>query len=110
MIKYPECDKVGLFRKLRSPSWLVNHYGNGKPYMKGNIILYATTIQPIYSYGNNYKKFGIEFSLFVWTNESDIAKVSSRFDRIVKSLTRDEINKINDPNKTERFVYVGKKV
>jgi hypothetical protein len=101
--KYPEHNRVGLFRKLRHEGWLVQHYAGGKPYMKGNIIVRSSVLEPVYSYGNNYSKFGKEFSLFMWTNESDIAKVGKHFDAVVKGLKRDDFNM----DVADRFVYLN---
>jgi hypothetical protein len=102
MRKYPEKNKVGLFRKLRADDWLVQHYSGGKAYQEGHLVVRSTIVSPIYSYGHNYKKFGKEFSLFIWTDESDIAKISKHFDAVVKNLKRDDFNM----DVSDRFIYL----
>jgi hypothetical protein len=102
MREYAQHNRVGIFRKLRHEGFLVQHYSGAYPYKKGNIILKSSVLEPIYSYGNNYKKHGIEFSLFIWTTESDIAKVEKTFDKAVKDITRDDLKKIDN----KRFVYL----
>lgn len=103
MRKYPEKNKVGIFRKLRADDWLVNHYSAGKSFLDGSVITPATIIKPIYSYGHNYNKFGKEFSLFIWTNESDIAKITEHFETTVANLEEKDINIVDE---SERFAYL----
>jgi hypothetical protein len=102
MIKYPEKNRVGLFRKLRSDEWLVNHYSGGKPYKDGHLIVRSSVVNPIYSYGRNYKKFGKEFSLFIWTTESDIAKINTHFESVIRNIKQEDIN----IKTSDRFVYL----
>lgn len=104
MRKYPEWNKVGLFRKLRHEGWLVQHYAGGKPYLKGNIIVRSSVLEPIYSYGHNFKKFGKEFSLFMWSTESDIAKVTKHFESVAKNIKREDFNVLDQLS--DRFIYL----
>lgn len=103
MRKYPELNKVGLFRKLRSEGFLVQHYAGGKPYLKGSIIHRSSLLNPIYSFGNNYAKHDIDFSLFIWTDENDIAKITKFFDEVVKGLTKEQVKNIGGD---ERYTYL----
>jgi len=105
MNKYPQADTAGIFRKLLTEDWLVESYAGGMPYMKKGVLLRSSPSEPIYSYGHNYTKFGHDFSLFVWTTESDKDKISKYFDDVVQGLTKEQIEKIN----TERFSYVDRK-
>lgn len=104
MRKYPEKNKVGLFRKLRTDDWLINHYSGGKPYLDGNIIVQSTVVKPIYSYGHNYNKFNNDFSLFMWTTESDIAKVQAFFESVVEDMKPGDL----EIGVSDRFAYLNK--
>lgn len=103
MRKYPEWNKVGLFRKLRHEGWLVQHYAGGKPYQRGSVIVRSSVIEPIYSYGHNFTKFGKEFSLFIWTTESDVAKIGNHFESVVKNLKEEDLN----IESSDRFSYLS---
>lgn len=102
MKKYPEKNKVGLFRKLRAKDWLINHYAGGKPYLDGKTISYSTVEKPIYSYGHNYEKFGNEFSLFLWTDENDIAKITKHFEYVVNQLKEEDFKM----DVEDRYIYL----
>lgn len=104
MRNYAQHNRVGIFRKLRHEGFLVKHYAGGYPYQNGKLIIKSSVINPIYSYGNNYKKYGTEFALFIWSTESDIAKISKLFDDVVKGLTKADIKHFNDTK--DRYVYL----
>ena len=104
MKKYAEANKPAIYRKLRSQGTLVRKYIGGYPYSRGGLLMRSSVTEPIYSYGKNFKKFGKEFSLFIWTNEADQAKVEKHFDKVVKQLDRTQI--IEVLNNIKSFSYV----
>lgn len=104
MNKYPQANKVGVFRKLLSEDWLVQSYSGGMRYAKNNTVLQSSVEEPFYSYGHNYSKFDKDFSLFMWTTEKDKEKVSDFFDSIVEDLTEEQIKRVIE--KKDRFLYV----
>lgn len=106
MRAYAEHNKVGVYRKLRASDVLIKDYGKrGLPYLKGGILVRSTVQHPIISYGKNYKRFGKDFSLFVWTTEQDKELVIGRLDVIAKALNRAEIMQVI--GKVESFSYVA---
>lgn len=103
MNKYPQANKVGVFRKLLSEDWLVQSYSGGMRYAKNNAVLQSSVDEPFYSYGHNYSKFDKDFSLFMWTTEKNKEKVSDFFDSIVEDLTEEQVKRVIE--KKDRFLY-----
>lgn len=106
MNNYPKANIAGIFRKLLAEDWLIQSYGGAMKYVENDILRQSTAFEPIYSYGNNYRKFHKDFSLFMWTTDSNKEKVSDYFDDVVRDLTEEQIGKVL--NKSDRFHYVDK--
>lgn len=104
MKTFAEADKPAIYRKLRTDGWLVRSYSGGYPYKKDGIICYSSPQSPIYSYGKNYVKSKKEFSLFVWTTESDPKKIGELFDRALKSVKPGELSEVL--NGIRNFQYI----
>lgn len=94
MSKFVEANQPAIFRKLRAKDILVRSYTGGYPYSQGGLLMRSSISEPITSYGKNFKKFGKEFSLFMWTTDSDQAKVEAHFDKVLKELKRDQIMEV----------------
>lgn len=107
MAKYAEAEMPAIYRKLRSEGVLVRSYTGGYPYSQNGLLMRSSIMSPIYSYGKNFKRFGKDFSLFIWTLESDQAKIESHLDKVATGLNRSEIMEVL--NNIKSFSYVGPK-
>lgn len=104
MKKYVEVNTPAIYRKLRSDGVLKRSYTGGYPYLSNGVLMQSSIARPIYSYGKNFKRFGKEFSLFMWTNERNQDSVEDHFSKVAKSLRRDQIMSVL--NNTNGFLYV----
>lgn len=104
MRKYAETDKPAVYKPMRIRDVQRRTYSGGYPYSQNGLLMRSSAANPIHSYAKNFKKFGKEFSLFMWTNESDQKKVEKHFDKVVSTLKREQI--IEVLNKIKAFSYV----
>lgn len=105
MARYVEAETPAIYRKLRSEGVLMRSYTGGYPYSRGGLLFRSSITEPIYSYGKNFKKFGKEFSLFIWTLEKDQTKIEKHFDKVVRRLKREQV--IEVINNIKSFSYVA---
>jgi hypothetical protein len=103
MKQYAEHNRIGICNSLRGNEMYKRVYSGGYPYLNNGLIVRSSSIVPIYSYGKNYKKHDSDFALFVWTTESDAAKIEKLFENTLDSVTKDNIDKISDKGS---FVYI----
>lgn len=61
--------------------------------MKKGIYGQSTPLEPVVRYAKNYKKFGKDFSVVLFTKETDITKAEGFMQKIAKSATREDIKK-----------------
>lgn len=104
MRQYAEADKPAIYRKMRINTLQVKKYTGGIPYTQNGLFMRSSVASPIYSYAKNFTKFKKDFSLFIWTTESDQEKVEKHFDTVVKSLKREQV--IEVLNNVKPFSYI----
>lgn len=103
MNRYAEHDRIGVYRPLRNEEMVVRKYAGGYPYLKGGVIVNSSEVEPIYSYGKNYKNEAGEFSLFVWTTNKNKQEVEERFNQASNRVTADKIEGVSTIGS---FVYL----
>ena len=89
-----EANTPAIFRALRTDDIQVNAYTGGYPYKLDGQLVQSSVKEPIYSYAKNYRKFKKDFSLFIWTPESDIKKITKHFEEVLKGVKREDIASI----------------
>jgi len=107
MRQFAELNAVGIYRKMRINGVQVQKFTGGNPVISNGILLRSSVTEPLYSYAKNFKKFSKEFSLFIWTSESDQAKIEKHFDKVVKGLKREEIMQVL--TQVSNYLYVDPK-
>lgn len=81
-----------LWKPLRNDEMSVRTYAGAYPYeTRAGLRSMSSPNNPVVRYAKNYKKYGTQFSLFVFTDEREIQKIDSFFKSIVKKVTRPEI-------------------
>lgn len=105
MRQYPEIGKVAVFRFLRAQKDMrIAHYAKGYKHISNGVLLYSSPQKPVYMFAKNFTKFKKDFSLFVYTYESDRAVVEKHFDKVVKQLKREDIVQVL--NHIQPYKYV----
>ena len=78
-------------------------FSGGYPYFKGEMLVRSSSVEPIYSYGKNYEKFGKKFGLFVWTTNGDEELVEKLFEASLKNVKKDTVSQVE---KDGSFLYI----
>lgn len=100
-------NRAGLWRPIRSSETSVRKYSGAYPYVtEGGLVMQSTLQEPVIRYAKNYRKFKKDFSLFMFTHESDSAKVEKHFEDVVKKLKQREINETLLKASMSDFSYV----
>ena len=86
-----EANNPAIYRALRSGDIQVNEYTGAYPYYLDGQLVQSSQKEPIYSYSKNFKKFKKDFSLFIWTPEADIKKITKHFEEVLKGIKREDI-------------------
>src|SRR5688572_27474748 len=87
-----EINKVAVFRFLRMKDDMrIKVYRLSYKHNNGGLVNYSSPERPVYMFAKNFTKFKKDFSLFVYTYESDRAVVERHFDKVVKQLKREDI-------------------
>ena len=94
--------KLGVFKGQKVGHVWVIKQTNATPYMQNGLFMRSSLAQPIYGYTKNYTKFKKDYSLFIWTTESDTEKVEAFLDSI-KTKREDIIEVLN---KIRAYKYV----
>lgn len=112
MKNYAEANKPAIFESIKSgvykgeyigKMWVIKLTG-GTPYMQNGIRMRCSVASPLYGYTKNYTRFKKDFSLFIWTTQSDQENVEQHLDKTSKGLKRSQIMEVL--NKIKPMSYV----
>lgn len=101
-----EINRPGIFRKLRTEELQVKSYSGGYPYRQDGVVKTSSPASPVYSYAMNFKKHNKEFSLFIWTTESDSKKIIDHFEKVKKGVSKEQVHSIVSNPSFGNFNYL----
>lgn len=90
---FVELEKPAIWRPIRNTGISIRKYSGGYPYQKRGIFGASSITNPVIRYANNYNKYKIDYSLVLFTNETDISAVESYFQSLNKKIKKEEILK-----------------
>lgn len=103
MKQYAEHGKVGICHSLRTDNMYQRVFSGGYPYLRSNLIIRSSSLEPIYSYGKNYEKNGKKFAFFVWTTEKDSSVIEKQFDSLLDKVTNEQVTQVSNDGS---FIYL----
>lgn len=96
--------KSGVFKgEKKGEMWIIKQSG-GTPYSHNGLIMRSSLSEPIYGYVKNYTKYKKDFSLFLWTPESDAEKVETYLDKIKLKVKREDAIEVLNNITTYKYV------
>lgn len=101
---------VGIMGSGDLPTGEINTrvYSAGTKYQNGNVLVYATTTEPVFRYVKNYRKYNLNFSLFMYSDDPDKLKVEKYLDSLVKSqIKKTNISEAIAIASISDFVYLS---
>lgn len=87
--RYAQIEKIAIWKPV-SPILNVRSYGSF-PYMQNGIYRQATPTDRVYRYVKDFSKDGVDFSLVVFSKESDRSTIEKRFSDAVSSITKQQV-------------------
>ena len=103
--KFATLDQPALWRPIRNPQVSIRKYGGGFPFIKSGILQHSTLTTPVFRYAKNFTKFKKEFSVFMFTHESDISEVEKLFGAVVKKLKSTDVLEVLSAASMSTFKY-----
>lgn len=91
-MKVVTLNRPALWRPIRSQETSVRKYSGAYPYKtKSGVIAQSSIANPVIRYAKNFTKFKLDFSLFIFTDETDLAKIEGFFADLAKKLKKSDI-------------------
>lgn len=91
----PVLDKIAIWTPIPDKGVFSKTFIGRLEYQDKNGVLgQASVSRPIYSYAKNYAKFKLDFSLFVYTDNSDTEDVVKALDEAAKKIKKKEIDNV----------------
>jgi len=104
--KHVTLNRPALWKAVPSAEIGSRKYTANRSYLDGNVIKIADTDAPITAYYKTFTKGKNDFSLFVYSDEEDIKKISEFFDKIVKNTKIEDIAKALVSASSDGFTYL----
>ena len=103
----PVIDQVAIWTPIGDNKVYSKTYIGRMEYLNGKILDVASLEKPLYAYANNYEKFGLKFSLFVYSLLDDTSYVLKEFDRLIKSVKKKDIQNLLQTTGYDNFRFIG---
>lgn len=81
-------------------------YTSNRSYVDNGVVKIADTATPITSYYQTFTKGRKNFSLFIYSDETDINKISDFFEKLVKNTKIEEVSKALVSASSDGFTYL----
>jgi len=81
-------------------------YTSNRSYLDGKQIKIADNKTPITAYYQTFTKGKKDFSLFIYSDETDIKKISDFFEKLVKNTKVEDISKALVSASSDGFTYL----
>lgn len=85
-----ELERPAIWRPIRNRDISVRKYSS-YPYMKRGVMGMSSPMNPVIRYAKNYTKYKLEFSLCLFTNETDISAVEGYFESLKKKINKEQV-------------------
>lgn len=109
MNKFVELNQPALWRPIRNDGLSVKKCAMGYPYYENGITKYADKKTTVTRYAKNFTKFNLDFSLFMFSNETDEGKIGAYFESISKELKKKQIAETLVTASMTNFLYLPNK-
>jgi len=107
-MKTIELNRPALWRPIRSDQVSIRKYSAAYPYqIQSGVIARSTVSKPVVRYAKNFRKHRTDFSLFLFTHETDIAKVEKFFIYVVNKLKKEDISETLKTADMSNFKYMN---
>ena len=106
-MKMVELNRPALWRPIRSDETSIRKYSGAYPYVtQGGVAAQSSLSKPVIRYAKNFTKFKTDFSLFMFSDESDLTKVESYFTAQVKKLKKTDVTETLMVASMSNFKYL----
>ena len=104
--KHVTLNLPALWKAVPGDSINTRTYTSNRTYLEGQLVSVASNERPITRYVKTFTKGKKDFSLFMFSDESDLKKISDFFDGIVKKLTIESVSKSLISASSDGFTYL----
>lgn len=106
----PVIDKVALWTEIPDQKMFTKTFIGRLEYQhESGTLGVASPLTPVYSYAKNFTKFGLTFSLFVYTLDASTESVANRFDKILKKIKKKDILEVTQTSGFDNFRFIEEK-
>lgn len=109
-MKQPTLNQVAIWSPIPSSELHTKQYLNNRTFVEANspIVHVASYSRPVYEYAMNFKKKDLQYSLFIYSDESIPEKVVEFLKKVNRGIRKDKVLKALAMSSTTNFEYIDK--